>query len=142
MYRGVTQRAKAFGGITGLVWACLVMFGSVTLASERAVLVVNADSPSSKLVANHYLALRKLPAVNVIYLSGIPDQETVTVQEFRKSILQPIFQQLQQRRLLGRIDYILYSADFPTAIQVGPDLRKLEKDFKEKTGRANVASEA
>jgi len=43
-----------------LCWICL---GSTAAAGgpENACLVVNADSASSKMIANHYIAMRKIP---------------------------------------------------------------------------------
>ncbi len=39
---------------------------------ENVLLVVNEDSPSSKLIANHYISLRQIPDRNVVYLTDIP----------------------------------------------------------------------
>ncbi len=85
---------------------------------ENVVLVVNADSRSSKLIANYYVAGRRIPANHVIYLNGIPDQETITFDQFHDLILQPVIKAITDRKLLGAIDYIIYSADFPTIINV------------------------
>lgn len=60
--------------------SAIVLFGLVvcTLASdafagggpENLILVVNVDSASSKLLANHYIHGRGIPRSNVIYLEG------------------------------------------------------------------------
>ncbi|MDB4468584.1 hypothetical protein N9093_01865, partial [bacterium] len=42
---------------------------------ENLILIVNADSASSKLLANHYIHGRGIPRSNVIYLEGVPDRE-------------------------------------------------------------------
>ena len=101
---------------------------------ENAVVVVNADSPSSKLIANHYVAMRKIPDRNVIVLSGIPYQETIELNPFRELILKPVLSQIEQRGLVGSVDYILYSADFPTTVRVTRHLDVLKK-LTEQQGR-------
>lgn len=94
-------------------------------SSENVLLVVNADSASSKLIANYYIALRDIPVQNVVYLNGIPDTETTTLDVFRESILKPVFEAMNQRKIAQHIDYIVYSSDFPTAINIQPHLKKL-----------------
>ena len=49
--------------------------------------------------------------------------------------MQPIFQQMKERRL-GNIDYIVYSADFPTAISVSEHLEKLQQDLEKRNQSA------
>ena len=106
------------------------VIGSSTLFAggpENLVLVVNADSASSKMIANHYIALRGIPSQNVIYLNGIPDAETASLELFRESILKPVFAEIKNRRIANNVDYIVYSADFPTAINVSPHWKKLSE---------------
>lgn len=111
--------------------ACLMaVIGAATLLAggpENLVLVVNANSASSKMIANHYIALRGIPSQNVIYLNGIPDSETVSLELFRETILKPVFAQIEKRRIANNIDYIVYSADFPTAINIAPHLKMLSQ---------------
>jgi hypothetical protein len=92
---------------------------------ENLVLVVNADSSSSKLIANHYIAGRKIPASHVIYLNGIPDHEFIKFDVFLESILKPVIEEIGQRKIAPSIDYIIYSADFPTVI----DITDIQKQF-------------
>ncbi|MDG1874910.1 MAG: hypothetical protein P8J27_13430 [Mariniblastus sp.] len=91
---------------------------------ENVALIVNADSASSKLIANWYVEGRNIPARNVIYLSGIPNRERMNLKDFRTKILAPLMKQIQERKLSNSIDYIVYSTDFPTAI----DLPKADRD--------------
>ncbi len=86
-------------------------------SSERLVLVVNAGSAASLSVANEYISLRNLPPQNVIYLTNIIDAETWDLKSFKERILKPIIATLQERKLV-HVDYIVYSADFPTAISI------------------------
>jgi tetratricopeptide (TPR) repeat protein len=97
---------------------------------ENLVLVVNSDSPTSKLIANLYVEGRQIPARNVIYLDNVPASETTDLAGFRDSIIRPIFQQMEERKL-ANIDYIVYSADFPTSISVAEHLGKLREDLGE-----------
>lgn len=97
---------------------------------ENLVLVVNADSGTSKLIANHYIAGRKIPASHVIYLNEIPDKETIEFDIFLEHILKPIFQQIEERKIGASIDYIVYSADFPTVILVADFQKKFLEDMK------------
>ena len=114
-----------------LCWICM---GSTVTAGgpESAILVVNADSVSSKMIANHYIAMRKIPSTNVVYLNGVPPTETISLDEFKELILKPILTALTERQLT-HIDYIIYSSDFPTAIKVNEHVKKYG-DAIEKSG--------
>jgi tetratricopeptide (TPR) repeat protein len=100
---------------------------------ENTLVVVNGESDSSKLIANHYISLRKIPSRNVVYLEGLPFKESVSHDLFREQILMPILQQLNVRKLVGSIDYIVYSSDIPTSIEV-KDYRKLLVEESAKQG--------
>lgn len=91
---------------------------------ENLLLIVNVDSVESLSIANEYIHLRKIPSRNVVYLQGITDQQTWDLENFKKKILKPIFDTMVERKL-GHIDYIVYSAGFPTAINTGPHQKKL-----------------
>lgn len=117
------------------VWVALSGSRVTAGGPENLVLVVNADSASSKMIANHYIALRNIPSQNVIYLNNIPDAETTTLVTFRENILKPVLKQIEQRRLVRTVDYIVYSSDFPTAVNVGPHWQKLSKG--QKTGKGD-----
>ncbi len=108
--------------VVGFAFAALMSCGSAELFAgggpENVVLVVNADSASSKLLANHYIQLRKIPARNVIYLNDIPDNEVASWKHCKSRIFEPLIKEIDRRKLGGSIDYIVYSADFPTAIEV------------------------
>ena len=130
------------------IFTFVVMFGFLfpgcLLAGggpENVVLVVNADSASSKLIANAYINGRSLPARNVIYLSEVPTDELIRHDLFIEKILKPVFQEIDLRKLNRSVDYIVYSADFPTAIRVGDHLRKLKELARKQTGRALPSQE-
>ncbi|MFM7738295.1 MAG: hypothetical protein ACKO9H_02750, partial [Planctomycetota bacterium] len=87
---------------------------------ENLVLVVNQDDASSLLLANHYCQLRQIHPGNVIYLSGIPRQTTISLDQFRTLILKPVFDAIRDRKLDQQIDLIVYSSGFPASVNVGP----------------------
>ncbi len=113
-------------GLLLIVQASLAGAGSLP---ENAVVVVNSDSWASTRIANEYVRLRSIPPANVIYLSGITDFEHLEIEPFRQQILLPVLKTIEERGLAGQIDYVLYSADFPTAISVSGDVgdRKLPR---------------
>lgn len=88
---------------------------------ENAVVVVNANSWASTRIANEYVHARGIPGSHVIYLADLPSFERIRVEEFRQRILIPVLQTIDERGLAGQIDCVLYSADFPTAIDVSGD---------------------
>ncbi len=89
---------------------------------ENALVVVNADSWASMAVANAYIDARGIPQSNVVYLKDIPSFERVGVEEFRQKILQPVVRTAELRGIARQVDYVLYSADFPTAIDTTADM--------------------
>ncbi len=89
---------------------------------ENLLLVVNADSPDSVAVANEYVSLRKVPATNVVTLRGLPAGPTIKLAEFKERILRPVLDAAKQRGLAGQIDYLVYSAGFPYAVDVSEDM--------------------
>lgn len=108
-----------------LVFACLVFASGPVFAGggpENVALVVNADSWASQTVANHYLQWRQIPPSNVVYLTDLSSFEQTDVETFRETILVPVFKTLFERNLLEHVDYIVYSSDFPTAIDARRDL--------------------
>jgi hypothetical protein len=91
------------------------------LAPEETALVVNAESWLSRSVANEYALLRDIPSANIIQLEGIPGHEGITVDQFRELILQPVLMALERRRLAAHVSCVVYSADFPTWVDVSGD---------------------
>lgn len=88
---------------------------------ENVFLVVNANSNSSMTIANHYIDLRKIPPRNVFYLNYPPGRVSVPSEAFRKRILQPIFDEIEQRKLTDQISYVVYSSDFPWRVDFKAD---------------------
>ena len=90
---------------------------------ENLILAVNARSNASKSIANEYILLRNIPASNVVYLPNVPNEEKTNLATFREVILKPIVEAIDQRGLSRQIDYIVYSADFPTSIDISTDAK-------------------
>lgn len=80
---------------------------------ENLFLLVNANSESSKTIANHYIELRKIPASNVFYVGWKGSFDICLGKNFREVILLPALQAIESRRLNAQIDYLVYSSDFP-----------------------------
>jgi hypothetical protein len=87
---------------------------------ENVFLLVNANSDSSKTIANHYIALRKIPPSHVLYVDWQGNLEGCSGKSLRDQILMPAFKAIEQRRLAAQIDYLVYSADFPWRIDLRP----------------------
>lgn len=115
-------------------WICqecpVVMAGG---ESHNLLLVVNSDSSASKTLANHYAQLRQVPSRNVVFLEGIPDSETMSLEDFKQKILAPLFKTMETRGIGQQIEYIVYSSDFPTAVDVKADFElikdKIPKEY-------------
>jgi hypothetical protein len=80
---------------------------------ENVFLIVNSNSDSSKTIANHYIALRKIPGTNVLNLDWKGNLEIGSAKNFRDRILVPALQEIGNRGLGAQIDYLVYSSDFP-----------------------------
>lgn len=89
------------------------------------VVVVNGQSLNSRSIANLYCSARNIPARNIIVLPNIPDNDQITADQFRQLILGPLLQEIQARGLANLIQGIAYSADFPTAIDIGPEINAI-----------------
>ena len=87
---------------------------------ENVLLLVNANSVGSKTVANHYAALRNIPASNVVYIDWRGGLEECQGQFFWSMILKPAIQQIRDRHLEAQIDYLVFSSDFPWRVQLKP----------------------
>jgi uncharacterized protein (TIGR03790 family) len=85
---------------------------------ENVFLVVNANSDSSKTVANHYIELRKIPPNNVFYVDWKGSLGVCSGKNFREQILLPALKAIEDRNLTRQIDYLVYSTDFPWRMEL------------------------
>ncbi len=102
-------------------------FSAAALAGggpEGVLLVVNPRSFSSLTIANYYAQLRNIPPQNVIFIPWKPRAQTADIDTFRQRILMPALKAMESRGLLGRIDCIAYSSDFPWGIALASDFQK------------------
>lgn len=86
------------------------------IGPENCVLVVNGDAPDSREVAAHYAEMRKIHSRNIIVLRGVPVGESCLVADFTEKVLEPLFQQIAERKLDPQVHCIIYSTGFPTRI--------------------------
>ena len=98
---------------------------SAGLGPENVIVVVNAESYESRTLANAYVELRNVPSANVIMLKGVPEQRTISREDFKTKLLRPIMSQIESRRLVGQARVIAYSAGFPTSVNIKSDTAKL-----------------
>ncbi|MGD0519116.1 MAG: hypothetical protein ABSA26_16395, partial [Thermoguttaceae bacterium] len=96
---------------------------------ENVFLVVNPKSLDSLTIANYYIHLRQIPAGNVFYLPWDPKADGASIEDFRSKLLNPIIETIRSRRLSAQIDYVVYSCDFPWAIQLASDFQKFENSL-------------
>jgi len=120
--RHARRLAKQVIGILVLGWSTAALAGG---GPEGVLLVVNPQSMASLTIANHYARLRQIPPENLLYLPWQPDAQTTDIDTFRRQILIPVLQTIEQRRLAEQIDYVIYSSDFPWGINLDSDVRKM-----------------
>jgi hypothetical protein len=92
---------------------------------ESVVLVVNAADIGSKTIANYFVQLRNIPPNNVVYLdpkNWNGSSARIDINTFREKILQPLLTEIKNRGLDTQVDYIVYSSEFPWAINFNSDL--------------------
>ncbi len=106
------------------LWLLLLSTATAGTGPETTLLVVNAESPLSLTVANHWMASRPIPQNHVVWLSDIPTLDTLTMAQFRERILEPIQRFMESEGLDEEIDTIVYSADFPFAVALRQELKK------------------
>lgn len=100
---------------------------------ENVLLVVNPKSPASLCIANHYAKLRRIPDDNLLFLPWNPAAQSTKDEVFRKEILLPILRAINDRGLGSQIDQVVYSSDFPWAISLRTDVKKLADEMKRAT---------
>jgi len=105
---------------------------------ETTLLVVNADSPLSVRIANAYARLRDIPASHIAWLEDVPSLERISVDQFRERIWRPIRAHMEGGGLEDAIDLIVYSTDFPYAVDLSRDIKR--NNLPRDRHRGNIAS--
>ncbi len=111
-------RVATFFGLVCWITAWHPSPSHAGISGENIIVVVNRDSLVSRTVANHYVHLRNVPDINVIFLDKIPAGLTIGLNDFKTNILQPVLKTVEQRGLAAQTRCIAYSADFPTAVNI------------------------
>jgi uncharacterized protein (TIGR03790 family) len=100
------------------IWITAATTASAGGGPENVLLVVNANSESSKTIANHYIEMRKIPAQNVVYINWRGGLRATKGEVFRNRILMPALKWIEDHKLNAQIDYLVYSTDFPWRIEL------------------------
>jgi uncharacterized protein (TIGR03790 family) len=114
------------GRLTRLRCFFLLLAAAVTNAAlagggpENVLVLVNSASVDSKTIANHYVALRKIPPTNVVYVNWTGGREGCQAPYFASNILEPAIKAISDRKLAAQIDYLVYSCDFPWKVSLQP----------------------
>ena len=88
---------------------------------ETTLVVVNADSPVSKRVANDWITKRRVPATHVVEIAGVPHLRVIDLETFRTKLWAPVKAFMAEHALSNRIDLIAWSADFPYGVDFKAD---------------------
>jgi len=75
------------------------LFASPSRALEPAnvFLIVNKNEPKSRMVADHYCQMRKVPPANIVELD-LPYLEDITRKDYDAKLARPLRAALQSRR--------------------------------------------
>ena len=123
----------------------LVSLSAVPVAAgggpENVLLVVNPKSTASMTIGNHYVLLREIPPQNVLYLDWDPSKDRTDIDSFRQEILVPVLK-AAFRESRRRIDYVVYSSDFPWAIDAAADVNRLLAFEKARARKSQSAAGA
>ena len=126
----VTGRSglRVFRLISVTLFAWFASTGNTCLAfcPHELLVLVNANSEDSIAVANHFVAARGVPALNVITLdlpaSVLRRGGDITPEDFTQRIWEPAWEALHQRGLTRQVRAWIYSAGFPSRITRKPGL--------------------
>jgi len=129
-YRRYTQQAVKLllCRLLSLLLAFSLSRASAGGGPETLLLVVNGDSPLSLRIANEYVQLRDIPHDHVLWLHGIPSTKSIPIKLFREQIWRPINDFIHNNGLEEEIDAIIYSADFPYAVNFSADLKQTKQE--------------
>jgi len=103
------------------LFACIAPAGAGG-GPENVLLVVNPANEGSQEIANYYTRWRHIPSSNVLELPLRGQVGEIDGKSFREGILKPILETIEQRGLAAQIDYIVYSSDFPYAVDLTAEL--------------------
>jgi hypothetical protein len=122
-----------------IFWAASALAGG---GPENVLLVVNPKSHASLTIANHFVHLRQTPPENLLFLPWDASKQTTDVATFRREILRPVLQAIQDRHLSDQIDYVIYSSDFPWGINLDADVSRFREEMRRAAPPAQAKPEA
>jgi uncharacterized protein (TIGR03790 family) len=115
----VPERAVSLAGFMRVLIVCGLMLAtaakSVAQSAENVLVVINEASPASRRIGDHYVQLRRVPPSNVIRLDATT-AESVTVEEYARTIEAPIAHALNRGGLHDRILYMVLTKGVPLRI--------------------------
>ena len=86
--------------LRSLFIACLALVVRARAEDGSSVVVLyNSKMPASKALAEYYAEKRSVPAEHLVGLP-LPEKEAITREEFRKQLVQPFLEKLEQSKLL------------------------------------------
>ena len=86
---------------------------------ENVLVVINTSHPASVTVGEHYTAVRNVPGKNVVRLTA-GTAETITREEFDRTIEQPIANWLARHSLQDKVLYLVLAKGVPLRIDGTP----------------------
>ena len=98
--------------------ACLALSCAVALgagSADNVLVVANANSSTSRSIADYYARKRRVPQKNVCIVQA-PDKETITRDEYERHIAAPIAACLKSRGLTESVLYIATTLGLPLRI--------------------------
>lgn len=109
-----------------LIGCLLLPVAGRALGPHEMLLLVNADSPRSIELANHYAHLRHIPEANIVALRLPPaarsPESFISREDFTRYIWDPVGRAIKDRRIDDHILAWTYSSDFPVLIGGDPEV--------------------
>jgi hypothetical protein len=94
------------------------------IAPHECLLLVNAENPASREVANWFVHLRGVPEVNVVELTPGDEGKRLNIDTnaFRNLVLKPGIEAMQARGLGNQVAAWVYSCGFPAGVRTDPKM--------------------
>jgi uncharacterized protein (TIGR03790 family) len=108
--------------VTRLICLIVLFCASLVRAELRAdelVLIVNARQPAGRALAEHYAAVRGVPADRIVELD-LPDQLAIDYPTYQRSVLAPVRAFLNQSDLRDRVRCAVLFMGVPLRIDASP----------------------
>ena len=86
------------------------------IGPENVLVVINANSATSREIAHRYARLRSIPDNNLVYLDWRLDGSEINLEQFHQYLLRPILTAIATRGLTSQIDCVAYSCDLPYVV--------------------------